>query len=404
MIREARNMELTKPDENFTVGEFLYHEQRIRDSLSCKCGGNWEEDCESSWLEGLRRYRVPFKVKSRWRKAWLLFEDLQGSSQRKSVNRELERRVEVFTNFKVCVCLHNWCKYNKEVTGLYKKGGSFLHEHWRVLCYWETFAGYSHYVDDETILSRARNWLGTVKEVGKLLDLDVLAARVYENTQKYMDRYYSSPYVQSDLMTWVNKGSWMKGKSGTGVTTRIKIDDKSRRTRRMKPVDGKFYTDEDIVCELKRPVREEFRVLQKSETAKVRPVVKCSNGVNRKMDYLSQWVEGGLGGAEFSTLFLRASQSEEMDVELFNLVGDSSYWKVPMDQGGFDEHQPKELIFSVLHAIYDWLKEKGETTPQSEMVWSALFKSIEGEVVVTVGAKNSYGRMVCPVVGGGQHL
>ncbi|KAL4701888.1 hypothetical protein ACJJTC_018111 [Scirpophaga incertulas] len=145
----------------------------------------------------------------------------------------------------------------------------------------------------------------------------------------------------------------MRGKAGTGATVSVKIEGKVKRTRRYKGVDAVLYSDRQIEDEILGPAHEEMVVLQKSEGGKVRPVVKTGNRINRKMDFLSEVVERGLYGSRVSTLFAGAHGNEEIDLMWAREVKNPDSLKVPLDQGGFDQHQSVATIKAVLTAIGD---------------------------------------------------
>lgn len=119
----------------------------------------------------------------------------------------------------------------------------------------------------------------------------------------------------------------------------------------MKGVDAALMTNIQIERELYMPAREEFHVMEKIEGGKSRPVVKTSNQTNRKMDFLSEFIERGLYGTRFSMLYAGTSGNDRVDMELIELTRDRTYLKVPLDQKNFDQHQSKLSIQVVMGAI-----------------------------------------------------
>lgn len=95
---------------------------------------------------------------------------------------------------------------------------------------------------------------------------------------------------------WAETGVWMRGSAGTGGRGKIVVEGKEITTRKMKGVEGANLSDDGVDELLRTPVRETFYVMQKSEGAKVRPVVKTGNKINRMMDYLSVVWEDGMRG------------------------------------------------------------------------------------------------------------
>lgn len=94
-------------------------------------------------------------------------------------------------------------------------------------------------------------------------------------------------------------------------------------------------------------------VLQKSESGKIRSVVKTGDRVNRKMNYLSCYLKEGLHGSPLSTLFAGEDGNELIDLDLVDAVRDDTAWKVPKDQGSSDERQSKVSIAVAMMAVGD---------------------------------------------------
>jgi hypothetical protein len=61
--------------------------------------------------------------------------------------------------------------------------------------------------------------------------------------------------------------------------------------------------------------------------------------VNRKMIYLSHFMENGLHGLRLSTLFTNQASNVTIDFDLIRKVRDPSTYTVPFDQGVFDLYQ-----------------------------------------------------------------
>lgn len=85
-------------------------------------------------------------------------------------------------------------------------------------------------------------------------------------------------------------------------------------------------------------------VVQEFLVAKRRWPKACRQGVNN-------YLEDGLHGSKMSTLFAGDTGNEEIDLDLVKAVHNPGTWKVPLDQGSFDERQSKLSIAVVMLAI-----------------------------------------------------
>lgn len=174
----------------------------------------------------------------------------------------------------------------------------------------------------------------------------------------------------------IDAGRWVRGKAGTGDKTTVEIDGKRVKTRSIKGVDAALMQDEDIHRELVITAPEEFHVMEKSEGGKSRPVVKTSNHTNRKMDFLSEIVERGLYGSEFSTLYAGTRGNDAIDMRLVEVTRDPNYIKVPLDQNNFDQHQSHiTTIQAVMGAIGDHIFSR-TGLQEYEQVWAVLWDSV----------------------------
>lgn len=104
-------------------------------------------------------------------------------------------------------------------------------------------------------------------------------------------------------------------------------------------------------------------------------MVKTRDKVNRKMNYLSCYLEDGLHGSPLSTLFAGEDGNEMIDLDLVEAVRDEEIWKVPLDQGSFDERQSKVSIAVAMMAIGDGLQREGMNN-DGQQVWRALWDSL----------------------------
>lgn len=279
-------------------------------------------------------------------------------------------------------CWHNIRKCFRHASGLIKLGGANISPYWRHLCYWELFFGYTPYHKVEVLRPEVETWLTKFLRLGGLLPEALYLEMLFSEVLGFMREEWRIPPEWMGLEEWARSGKWMEGKAGTGKKMDIIVGDRRCRTRRMKPLEGVFHSDIGIVGELKLPCREEMYTIQKSESGKIRPVVKTGNCLNRKMNYLSEVVERGLYGSKKSTLFAGERGNEEIDLDLINAVRDGSDWVVPLDQGAFDQHQSKKSIMVVIAAVFVHilpLLNNPEVSDVAAALWDSL--SCEGASV-----------------------
>lgn len=285
--------------------------------------------------------------------------------------------IERYNRLRRCypsACRHGICKILKLETGFLKMGATRITPYWREFCYWEVNYGYVPYKQVDALWPEIQDWLCNDLVLGGPLGEDNYLAMLYDEAHQFMASEWNVPRRLVTIKDWVKTGKWMEGHAGTGGKIVLNIDGK-RVKAGSKPVDGVLLSDEDICRELITRVREEMHVMQKSETMKVRPVVKTGNAVNRKMNYLSCYLEDGLHGSRLSTLFAGEAGNELIDLDLVEAVARPSLLKVPLDQGGFDQHQSKRSIAAVLRAVGEYI---GLMVPGSdfEPVWRALWDSL----------------------------
>lgn len=270
-------------------------------------------------------------------------------------------------------CRHGLQKYLKNRTGLLKMGGSRVSKTWRWECYWELGYGYVPYKEVSELLPEVKKWLCEPIILGGPMGRDDYMRVIAEEVETFMQEEWKAPRDPPSMEDWIKTGTWMQGKSGTEEVGRVTIDGKTVRTGRMKSVMGAIMKDSDVERDLLRVVRERMCILQKSEGAKIRAVAKTGNAINRKMNYLSEYLEKGLMGSKLSTLFAGSAGNEKIDNDLIKAARNEYLWKVPLDQGGFDQHQSKDVIATVLWVIGKNMIKK---CPQIEGVWTALWDSL----------------------------
>ncbi|APG76006.1 hypothetical protein 2 [Hubei toti-like virus 19] len=274
-------------------------------------------------------------------------------------------------------------KYFKKRTGLFKMGGRYIHRSWRALCYWEMLYGYTEYKGLENMKEEIEEWLVKPRVLGGPLQeadyLEMLAEEFASN----LEREWRLPDNIPSLDTWIKTGKWMRGKSGTGITTTVLIDGKNVRTRRIKGIEATVKTDVEMIKNMLYSSRESFHVLEKSEGAKSRPVVKTGNDLFRKMDFLSEWVEKGVYNSKTSTLYADARTIQEIDEEIMQAVENTRLYKVPMDQSNFDWHQNRASIITIMLIQGIHMFEKG--APEEYIaVWGAMWDSLFSQKVNVV--------------------
>lgn len=237
-------------------------------------------------------------------------------------------------------------------------------------------------------------WLCTPIDLEGPMGRDNYLTLIEEVVTRFME---SESRVLDNIPTieeWVRTGKWLEGKSGSELSTVIHVDGKRVQTGKMKGMMGVYWADSDVARDLVTATRETMDVLQKSEGGKIRPVAKTGNSVNRKMNYLSEVLERGLHGSKLSTLFARETANEAIDMDLIDAARDHRTWKVPLDQGGFDQHQSKAVIAVTLFCIG---RHIFKFVPQVRPVWEALWDSLfYNGALVRVGSWSSEWRNGLP--------
>ncbi|KAL4721586.1 hypothetical protein ACJJTC_018547 [Scirpophaga incertulas] len=353
---------------------------------SCNCGVSGWEMPYGNFLKNLQRYRLPedhscpgcmLPVGVLEDGIHLLARVLP-LGQGKNVVSVYNILRDVWGSF----CIHQLRAGLKQLSGEAKRGGRFIHRWWRNVTHWDLMYGYTPYKALHELRPEVVDWLVTPKRIGEgLCGEQAYVDLIYQEAVKFLQKEWKLPRDTPALKDWVAAGTCMRGKSGTGGVISVEIEGKRRRTRRYKGVDAVLYSDDQIVREILSPSQELMVVMHKSEGGKIRPVVKTGNEVNRKMDYLSEIVERGLYGSRVSTLFAGAFGNEEIDMGWVREVQDITTLKVPLDQGGFDQHQSKATIQAVLTAIGDVCIAATEPNSDYRKVWESLWHSLIGRRV-----------------------
>lgn len=275
----------------------------------------------------------------------------------------------------------------KKQTGIIKLGGKYITEYWRDFSYWEMLWGYCDYKGPEKMAEDTQEWLVRPLHLGGPLGPHAFNTMMAEEMARLMREEWTCPPDCLPPDEWVATGRWMRGQAGTGRTTTVKIDDKTKRTPRMKGVDAAFMSDQDMVRDLFTVSPERFVVMEKSEGVKVRPVVKTGTEMFRKMDYLGQWVEVGFNKSKLSSLFGGSAGQDAVDEEIMSVVARRDLWKVPMDQGNFDWHQSKASIAVLMAVLGLWIESIDGIDPAFPKVWAAMWDSLfASDVSVELGS------------------
>lgn len=281
-------------------------------------------------------------------------------------------------------CVHAYIKFMKEFTALAKKGGAYISPMWRYLCYWETAVGYNPEADLMTLDENVQEWLVIPRANGMLIGEDNYLDLLYSEACRFFTLEWSMPSEVPTLNDWIASGTWMRGKAGSGPSTKVTIQGKRVTTRKNKGVEAKYMSDINIYNEMCTPYPQRLQIMQKREPAKVRPVVKADNELFRKMDFLSEIIEEGLRGCRSSPVFMSSTANERLDIMIKEKLPMGI--NCPLDQGNFDNNQSKNTILVILLAMYDVVFSRAPK--EYQMVWSAMWDSmIDDRSVVILGKK-----------------
>lgn len=282
-------------------------------------------------------------------------------------------------------CVHQFFKFAKQLTALAKQAGQFFHPNWRMFCYWETAAGFQPYKEQSELQAEVDDWLVNVNPNGYPGDEDAYLTKIYQETKQLLQQEWRRPEKIPTVDDWLARGSWMRGRGGTGVILDTHIKGRRTRTRRNKGTDAVIMSDATIRNELYTPYPQQLIVMQKSEPTKIRPVVKSDNQLFRKMDFLSEVIERGLYGSRLSPLFLGAVGNEKLDLYIFRHIKEGL--NCPLDQGSFDNHQSKASILVVLQAIHDHCFKDLTIPAEYTRVWAAMANSLTHPETLVINGK-----------------
>lgn len=353
--------------------------KETNNDLDCGCGIPGWHTPPNDFLTPLEKYKIPPHDNCPGCSIGAgLFEDNLHMLIRASYPRRGEAMRDRYFRYRnqyPRACRHSVVKIFKKETGFLKMGGLRITPYWREFCYWELAYGFVPYKKEEELEPEIVKWLAEPLVLGGPLGEERYLDMLEDEAIGFFETEWHMPRRVLGIMEWLSTGKWMEGKSGTGDTIRIQVEGRSVRSSRAKPIDGVLRTDAAIAAELITPTRELMVVMQKSEGGKIRPVVKTGNEVNRKMNYLSSVLEVGLHGSPLSTLFAGEKGNELIDYGLIRASRNNSLWKVPLDQGGFDQHQSKPSIERIFRAIGRTVIKR-VAHPDITATWTALYESL----------------------------
>lgn len=286
-------------------------------------------------------------------------------------------------------CYHHWRSVLKKMTSSVKLGGNYITPHWRDFSYWETFFGYYPYRDINDLEDYVKRWL--VDRHWTQCSLVTEAQYndwLEQELRSFLREEWRCPETVLPIGDWLKKGDWMRGKAGDGDVARYRVRGKLTRAGRNKGFDAVVYTDANIKRQMFHAAGDKLQVMQKSEPGKVRGCVKAGNNLFRQMDFLSQWVEGGLYSSRTSTLFAGKRGNEEIDEELVESMQHGGWVKVPLDQSGFDNNQARSSVLRVIKVLRDYLEPNVRKVDGYDQVWDAVERSVnDPNVTVVLGEK-----------------
>lgn len=258
------------------------------------------------------------------------------------------------------MCTHEFTELCKHQSTVVKQAGRYFSLHWHWFAYWELLSTYRPYKKLEEFLPEVRAWLGKKHDNGGEYGEEYYA-RLYSNILEILHDNFKARGEEVTAENFVKRGAWMRGKAGTGKKCHFydKSEKKWCKSRAYRGVESVVYQDATIYKLLFAAASDEIHIQQKAEGAKVRPVAKAGNELTRQMDFISNWLDRGLYGAKISTLFLSASQAEELDLDFLADARNPNLLKVPLDQSNFDQHQSYTTIMTCLLAMYTFAHERG---------------------------------------------
>lgn len=272
---------------------------------------------------------------------------------------ELISWVDLFKRWGVNLCSHDLRDLCKMQGTLVKQAGKYFSANWHWYVYWELLGCYRAYKPLEEFLPEVETWLGRKHANGGVYGLEYYTM-LFDSILNTLHDNFRRPEEVIPLNEYVKRGSWMRGKAGTGgkCTYFDKSTNKWGRSRAYRGVESVLLQDSDILSKLQAVSHDEIHIQQKAEGSKVRPVAKAGNELTRQMDFVSTWLDTGLYGSSFSTLFLSASQAEELDLAFVADSQDPKLLKVPLDQSNFDQHKSYVAIMTCVLAMRAFLIEK----------------------------------------------
>lgn len=269
------------------------------------------------------------------------------------------------------LCSHQALSFLGSVTALLRSGGTYIHESWRKLAYWERLFGYMANMKRSDLQEEVYDWLKDPKVMGGPLS-GQWNDMVYQETRDIMREEFRMPKKVLPFAQWAASCVWMRGRAGDNEKHSVVIDGKPTSTRKMKPLDAVRMSDRDIMMQVTNTTPDRLVIAQKSEHGKIRPIVKSSNANNRRWDYVMHLIEDGLRPAITTRVFGGAAKNEELDMELIETCNKST-WKLPLDHSNYDHRQTKGMLKAMLLAVFDHISPLLPHEIAND--WRTVFKS-----------------------------
>ncbi|UHK03112.1 MAG: RNA-dependent RNA polymerase [Sanya totivirus 1] len=336
--------------------------------ISCTCGSPGLFEFYPRRVLGLLRYRLDHRhscchCKSFppvGRYVWLDGIHLLLAIAPEDVARQLTNWYALFVRWAEGLCTHDFTRLCKHQSTVVKQAGKYFSQHWHWFVYWELLSTYRPYKDHAEFLPEVSKWLGEKHDNGGNYKEEYYR-RLHHNILGLLHDNFKPQVEEVTMEDFVKRGAWMRGKAGTGRKCLFfdKSNNKWCKSRAYRGVESVVYQDPGIHKLLRQTCPDQIFIQQKAEGAKVRPVAKAGNELTRQMDFISSWLDRGLYGSKMSTLFLSASQAEDLDLKFLEDARNPNLLKVPLDQSNFDQHQSYTTIMTCLLAMYTFARERG---------------------------------------------
>lgn len=140
---------------------------------------------------------------------------------------------------------------------------------------------------------------------------------------------------------------WARPGASTGKRAVILVDGVESKPRKSKNGTAMAMSPDQIKEQVLSWKKQHNKAIQKRELGKVRAIVNSNNELYLQMDYVDQFLQNGLRGTSWTTLYYSSSQMyklwEEMGQESLN----PQLIKLPLDQSQFDHQAQKDMLLIV---------------------------------------------------------